>query len=177
MSRQNPTRDHVTMWNVLRRNLDRPAPAVAALRPVTPALERLARHPVAITLRHLDCGSCGACDEELAALSSPVYDIEQYGVAFRSSPLHAHYLAMTGPLTRGLARPAALTLDVMPEPRIIAVGDCALGCGPFSETYAIAPRPAELEAAIVLRIPGCPPAPREILTALAKWLLQGAAPA
>jgi Ni,Fe-hydrogenase III small subunit len=166
MSKSNPTRDHVTIWDVLRRNVRQPA--ATARR--SPALEQLAHRPVAVILRHLDCGSCGACDEELAALSSPVYDVEQYGIAFRSSPLHAHYLAMTGPLTRGLARPAALTLDVMPEPRIIAVGDCAAGCGPFATGYAIAPRPDDVERAIVLRIPGCPPSPAEILEALAAWL-------
>jgi Ni,Fe-hydrogenase III small subunit len=162
----------------LRQNVAsalRPPPEIVELRPRSAALDWLARHPAALILRHLDCGSCNACDEELNALNSPVYDLEQYGIYIRSSPVNADYLAMTGPLTRGLAQPAMLTLDVMTHPAIIAIGDCALGQGPFAPdgaaaTYAIAPRPKEMESAIVLRIPGCPPSPGEILGALAEWI-------
>ncbi len=173
MARKDATGGHVTLWRVLTDNVVaavRPGPALPARRPGSPALERLARRPTSLFLRHLDCGSCNVCDEELTALGSPVYDAEQYGIFFRCSPMHANCLAMTGPLTRGLVQPALLTLDVMPEPAIIAIGDCALGCGPFAGSYAIAQLPPRIEQAIRLRIPGCPPAPRDILDAIAEWI-------
>ncbi len=58
-------------------------------------------------------------------------------------------------------------------PAIIAIGDCALGVGPFQDAYGIAPRPPAIEEAIRLRIPGCPPSPSEILAALAAWVRNG----
>ena len=156
------------LWSVVWANLKQPLrsgqPQKAGL------LRKLSRRPASITLRHLDCGSCNGCELELNALTNPIYDIEQYGIGFEASPRHAVYLAMTGPFTRGLEQAALRTLDAMPEPGIIAIGDCALGIGPFEESYAIQERPAEIEGAIRLPIPGCPPSPQEILEALAKWL-------
>ncbi len=164
---------HVTLWRVLLDNL------ISVLRRQSrqedeatrsEAVHWLARHPTSLALRHLDCGSCGGCELELIALGNPVYDIEQYGIRFQAWPRHAVCLVMTGPLTRGLVEAARLTLDAMPEPAIIAIGDCALGVGPFEGAYGIAPRPQEIEGAIRLRIPGCPPSPTEILEALAGWI-------
>jgi len=40
-------------------------------------------------LRHLDAGSCNACDWELAALLNPVYDVRRLGIDFVASPRHA----------------------------------------------------------------------------------------
>ena len=40
-------------------------------------------------LRHLDAGSCNACDWELTALLNPVYDVRRLGIDFVASPRHA----------------------------------------------------------------------------------------
>lgn len=154
-----------TIWNGL-------------LRPTRPARDDACRTPAAgrtsMTLRHLDCGSCNGCELQLNALANPCYDMERYGIAFESSPRHANYLVMTGPVTRGLAGAACLTLKAMPEPAIIAVGDCAVGPDYavdgdyFHASYARSPRTAAyLERFVVERIPGCPPPPAEILKKLA----------
>ena len=37
-------------------------------------------------VRHLDAGSCNACDFEMGALSNSYYDLHRYGVAFVASP-------------------------------------------------------------------------------------------
>jgi len=145
---------------------DEPTPAARE------ALRQLGAHPVSITLRHLDCGSCNGCELQLIALSNPCYDMEQYGIAFESSPRHAVYLAMTGPFTRGLVEAAGLTLEAMPEPAIIAIGDCAVDGGYFRDSYAVMKRPAKIEEAIRHRIAGCPPSPGEILEALARIALK-----
>jgi len=142
-------------------------------------LRALARRPTSLTLRHLDCGSCNGCEQQLIALANPCYDMEAYGIAFEASPRHAVYLAMTGPFTRGLAVAAQRTLEAMPEPRIIAVGDCAAGGGPFADCYGlVTPRPvafapprdgvpvpgSRIEKRVIA---GCPPTPAAILEKLA----------
>lgn len=120
-------------------------------------------------LRHLDCGSCNGCELELTALTNPIYDLEQYGIKFVSSPRHADVLMMTGVFTRNLATAAQLTLEAMPTPMVIRVGNCAVKDGDiFKETYAVTDLPPEIRKAIIADIPGCPPTPLDILKALFK---------
>lgn len=135
--------------------------------PVPAGDERLVDKPRSAFLRHLDCGSCNACEVELVALGNPLYDSERFGIKFEASPLHADALVLTGVFTRNLAEAAELTLAAMSEPkRIITVGDCAADGGIFKGSYALASRPPEIENAIVGHVPGCPPAPADILRAL-----------
>ncbi len=63
-----------------------------------------------LQLRHLDSGSCNACDWELTALLNPVYDVRRLGIDFVASPRHADGVIVTGPVTRNLelGRPADL---------------------------------------------------------------------
>ena len=124
-------------------------------------------------IRHLDCGSCNGCELELNALTNSIYDIASYGIHFEASPRHADVLAMTGVFTRNLAEAARLTLEAMPTPQIIAVGDCAIDGGIFKDrkSYAIMEKPEEIKKAIIneIRVPGCPPEPGVILKALLKY--------
>lgn len=117
-------------------------------------------------LRHLDCGSCNGCEMELNALNNPVYDAGRYGIQFEASPRHADVLLMTGSYTRNLDKAARLTIDAIPIPRIITIGDCAKDGGVFQNSYAIQKRPEEIERAIIGHVPGCPPEPQDILNML-----------
>lgn len=117
-------------------------------------------------IRHLDCGSCNGCEMELNALNNPIYDLMQYGIKFESSPRHADIIAMTGCFTRALKSPAQATVEAMPIPRIITIGDCAKDGGVFKETYAVIERPPEMERLIMAHVPGCPPSPGSILQVL-----------
>ena len=171
-------------WHVLGRpRAPRPLPeylppsASPSASPQEPTTTP-ARGGPALFLRHLDCGSCNGCELALHALNTPYYDLPGHGIHFVASPRHANILIMTGPLTYNLKDVALTTLEQLPQPRIIAVGDCAIGGkddgenGPFRGAYGVMPRaewPAALLDAIVLEIPGCPPEPGEILTALAQW--------
>lgn len=135
-------------------------------RPTIPAELITKQRGRSIFIRHLDCGSCNACELELNALVNPVYDIAQYGIHFEASPRHADVLAMTGCFTRSLKDAALATVEAMPVPRIITVGDCAKDDGIFKDSYAVTHRPVEIENAIIAHVEGCPPSPQKILQAL-----------
>lgn len=119
-----------------------------------------------IFIRHLDCGSCNGCELELIALSNTIYDASHYGIRFEASPRHADILAMTGAYTRNLDEAAGLTLEAMPENRIVTIGDCSKDGGVFKDSYAIIEHPSEINDAIIAHVPGCPPTPTEILEVL-----------
>mgnify|MGYP000670660929 CR=1 FL=1 len=122
--------------------------------------------PRSLFIRHLDCGSCNACELELTALTNPIYDIARWGVRFEASPRHADVLALTGPYTRSLDKAARATLEAMPVPRIVIIGDCAAGDSVFEEAYGVVSMPEDIRQAVVAKIRGCPPTPDEVLRVL-----------
>jgi Ni,Fe-hydrogenase III small subunit len=116
-----------------------------------------------LQLRHLDSGSCNACDWELSALLAPHYDCRRLGIDFVASPRHADGVIVTGSMTRNLEPAALRTYEAMPEPRVvIAVGACACSGGIAGTSYASAGGVAAL-LPVDVYIPGCPPRPEAIL--------------
>ena len=114
-------------------------------------------------LRHLDSGSCNACDWELSALLGPFYDCRRLGIDFVASPRHADGVIVTGPVTRNLEVAVARTYLAVPEPRlVIAVGACACSGGIVGRGYASAGGVGEV-LPVDVYIPGCPPRPEAIL--------------
>ena len=125
----------------------------------------------ALTIRHVDAGSCNGCELEIHALSNPYYNIEGIGIRFVASPRHADMLLVTGPVAKHMAIALRRTYDATPEPKlVVAVGDCGCTGGIFGETYASLGRVANV-IPVDAEIPGCPPPPtallRGIVTALA----------
>ncbi len=117
-------------------------------------------------LRHLDAGSCNACDWELTALLNPVYDVRRLGVDFVASPRHADGVVVTGPVTRNLEAAVRRTWEAVPEPRVvIAVGACASSGGVVGRSYASAGGVGEVLPVDVF-VPGCPPRPEAIVYAI-----------
>jgi len=114
-------------------------------------------------LRHLDAGSCNACDWELATLLNPVYDVRRLGIDFVASPRHADGVMVTGAVTRNLETAVRRTIEAIPEPRIvIAVGACAASGGIAGESYASAGG-IDKVLPVDVYIPGCPPRPQAII--------------
>jgi len=137
---------------------------VPAAPPQGGAAERIRRTlGRSLHLRHLDSGSCNACDWELTALLNPVYDVRRLGIDFVASPRHADGVIVTGPVTRNLEPAVRRTWEAVPEPRIaIAVGACATSGGIAGRSYASAGGAGEVLPVDVF-IPGCPPRPEAII--------------
>lgn len=117
----------------------------------------------ALTIREVDAGSCNGCELEIHALNNPCYNVEGLGIRFVASPRHADMLLVTGPVSRHMAEALRRTYDATPEPRlVVAVGDCGCDGGIFGESYASCGRVANV-IPVDLTVPGCPPAPIDIL--------------
>lgn len=117
-------------------------------------------------IRHVDAGSCNACDFEMAALNNPIYDIQQYGIDFVASPRHADLLMVTGVVTRNLTQALTMTYEAAASPKIVmAVGACAASGKTFGSTYAIRGG-ADAIVPVDIYVPGCPPRPQALIYGL-----------
>jgi Ni,Fe-hydrogenase III small subunit len=150
----------------------------AVIRPPTPndemvtelarAVGERARRKLgrSLAIREVDAGSCNGCELEIHALNNPVYDIERFGLKFVASPRHADVLLVTGPVSWNMRQALERTYAATPEPKwVVAVGDCAAGCGVFAKSTACV---GSVSAVIPvdIHIRGCPPPPTEILKGL-----------
>ena len=119
-----------------------------------------------LAIRHVDTGSCNACDFEMSALLNPVFDITQYGIDFVASPRHADLLMVTGVVTRNLRPALEAVLKATPTPRLVmAVGACACSGKVFGETYA-QEGAVDKFVPVDVYVPGCPPRPQALLYGL-----------
>lgn len=119
-----------------------------------------------LQIRHVDAGSCNACDWEMAALNNPVYDLQQYGIDFVASPRHADMLMVTGVVTRNLEQALTMTYEAVPSPKLVmAVGACAASGKVFGSSYAIRGA-VDTIVPIDVYVPGCPPRPAALIYGL-----------
>lgn len=129
-----------------------------------------------LAIRQVDAGSCNGCELEIHALNNPCYDIERFGVHFVASPRHADVLLVTGPVSRHMEHALRSTWLATPAPKfVIAAGDCACNGGEFGISYASCGA-VENVIPVDVKIPGCPPSPRELLTGIL-GALTGSTPA
>jgi Ni,Fe-hydrogenase III small subunit len=127
------------------------------------ALPRVFRRSVHI--RHVDTGSDGAVEQEIAALLSPYYDMQRLGLFFTASPRHADVLLVTGPVTRPMVEPLQLTYEAMPDPRIVVAAGtdaCSGGIWTGDEVLGGVDRVLPVD----VYIPGDPPTPIALLHGL-----------
>ncbi|HKT95515.1 MAG TPA: NADH-quinone oxidoreductase subunit B family protein [Paraburkholderia sp.] len=117
----------------------------------------------ALCIRQIDSGSCNACELEIHALGNPYYNIEGLGIRFVASPRHADMLLVTGPLTLNMREAVRLAYEATPGPKlVVAAGECACTGGIFKDNYAVS-GPLSNLIPVDVHIPGCPPAPVELL--------------
>lgn len=148
--------------------IGKPSPEAAMLAEVGAALDARARKLFgrSITIREVDAGSCNGCELEIHALGNAIYDVERFGIKFAASPRHADVLLVTGPVSKNMKIALERTYAAMPEPKwVVAVGDCACGCGVFARSYATVGA-VEKVVPVDLHIKGCPPRPLDLLKGL-----------
>jgi len=163
---------------LIRPPLTEPAPDAAELDLIELAggVEQAARTRLgrSLAIRHVDAGSCNACELELHALSNAFYDLERFGLKFVASPRHADVLLVTGPVTCNMREALERTYNAMPAPKwVIAAGACALDGGIFAGSYACVGG-VNAVLSVDLHIPGCPPSPSTLLKGLLALMLKTA---
>ena len=142
-----------------------PPDASEALRTTTQQLSEAMLRQLgrALVIRHVDAGSCNACELEIHALNNPYYNLEALGIKFAASPRHADMLLVTGPVAKNMEVALQRAYAATPEPRlVVAVGDCGCTGGLFGESYACCGRVSNI-IPVDVSIPGCPPTPQQLL--------------
>jgi Ni,Fe-hydrogenase III small subunit len=159
------------MWKIMRQiartgiRSEAPPDGDESLRVEAERIQRdvLAILGRALAIRQVDAGSCNGCELEIAALDNPYYNLEGLGIRFVASPRHADLLLVTGPVSRHMELALERTYDATPAPKlVVAVGDCGRDGGIFGTGYATRGGVASV-LAVDVAVPGCPPAPIEIL--------------
>lgn len=119
-----------------------------------------------VHVRHVDAGSDGSEEWEIAALHNPVYDIQRLGVFFTASPRHADLLLVTGAGTAGMAGPLRRTWSAMPDPKVVvAAGTDAISGGIVHPSYATRGGISGI-VPVDVWVPGSPPSPFSLLHAI-----------
>ncbi len=151
--------------SILRTRLVVPEPendaSLAAVRGELARRVRALRRSV--HLRHVDAGSDGSDEWEIAALTNPVYDVQRLGIYFTASPRHADILLVTGVGSAGMTEPLRRTLEAMPNPKVvIAAGVEAISGGLVGEGYASSGGVGS-SVHVDVFIPGSPASPFSLL--------------
>jgi len=126
--------------------------------------------PRSLWVFHANVGACNGCDIEVLDALTPYWDVERLGIRLVGSPRHADVLLVSGPVTRAMAEPLRALYDAVPPPRIvIAIGACAVGGGPWFDTYNVVGG-VDRVIPVDLYVPGCPPKPEAIIHGVAQLL-------
>ncbi|HCI54286.1 MAG TPA: NADH-quinone oxidoreductase subunit B family protein [Bacteroidales bacterium] len=119
---------------------------------------------------HFNTGACNACDIEILASLTPVYDLERFGVLLKGTPRHADVLVCSGPVTLQTKERLIRIYNQMAEPKfVVAVGTCACSGGVFHDCYCVS---GGIDSVIPVSayIPGCPARPEAIIDGVVKLL-------
>lgn len=119
---------------------------------------------------HFNSGACNACDIEIVAALTPVYDLERFGIQLKGTPRHADVLVCSGPVTRQTEDRLVRIYEQMAQPKfVIAVGTCACSGGVFQGCYNVR---SGINKVIPVSafIPGCPASPKAIIDGVVKLL-------
>ena len=120
-----------------------------------------------IHVAYVDVGSCNGCDIEILACLAPRYDIEQYGIYVHNNPREADILLVVGAMTPPWVERLPALWAKIPAPKAaIAIGNCPVSGCVYNrrETYILGPVSKYIPLAA--EVPGCPPRPTEILSAV-----------
>ncbi len=117
---------------------------------------------------HFGGASCNNCDIEILDCLTPRYDVERFGMKLVGSPRHADVLLVNGSINK---RDKPRLLEVYAQTAkpvfVVAFGACGCTGGIFAEGNTFA-GPVDKIIPVDAYIPGCPPKPEAMLSALMK---------
>ena len=130
-------------------------------------MAKLAKSP---WLLHYDGSSCNGCDIEVLACTTPMYDIERFGIINTGDPFQADILLITGGINHQSESVVKQIYSQMPSPKVVvAVGICACTGGVFKECYNIKGG-ADTVIPVDVYVPGCAARPQAIIDGVVKAL-------
>jgi ech hydrogenase subunit C len=119
-------------------------------------------------LLHYDGSSCNGCDIEVLAATTPVYDVERFGVVNTGNPKHADIFLITGGINDQNKDVVKQLYEQMPDPKVVvAVGICACDGGIFKDCYNILGG-ADKVIPVDIYVPGCAARPEAIIDGVVK---------
>ena len=129
------------------------------------AIQALTR---SLNVFHLAGSACNNCDIEILDALTPKYDLERFGITLVGSIRHADLILLSGIFNKKAAIRARRLYEQAPKPVVvIAVGGCPCTGIIFRESYNWDGPPGDY-IPIDAYLPGCPPKPEAIISAVVK---------
>ena len=117
---------------------------------------------------HLAGSACNNCDIEILDALTPKYDLERFGITLVGSIRHADLILVSGIFNRKAATRAQEVLAQAPKPfLVVAIGGCPATGLMFRDSYNWFRPPGDYMH-IDAFVPGCPPKPEAIISAVVK---------
>lgn len=129
------------------------------------AIQALTR---SLNVFHLAGSACNNCDIEILDALTPKYDLERFGITLVGSIRHADLILLSGIFNKKAAIRARRVYEQAPRPVVvIAIGGCPCTGIIFRGSYNWDGPPGEY-IPIDAYVPGCPPKPEAIISAVVK---------
>lgn len=108
------------------------------------------------------------CAIEMMGTGASHYDLDRFGVMFRTSPRQSDVMIVSGTVTKKMGPLLRRLYDQMPEPKwVIAMGSCATAGGPYIKSYSVI-KGVDQIVPVDVYIPGCPPNPAALIYGINK---------
>ncbi len=107
------------------------------------------------------------CAIEMMATAAARWDLDRFGMIFRSTPRQADCMIVAGTVTVKMAPIIERLYHQMPERRyVVALGNCAISGGRFyRDAYSVV-KGVDRIVPVDIYIPGCPPRPESLIWGL-----------
>lgn len=128
--------------------------------------DRVAALRRSVHVRHVDAGSDGAVEWEIAALTNPYYDVQRLGIFFTAAPRHADILLVTGGVTKPMEAPLRRAYEVTPEPKAVVAAGADACSGGFAAAPGEIAGGVDAVLPVDVYVPGSPPSPIALLHGL-----------